>query len=261
MGDVDLKVAQTPLDFASLSRDSDVLTLVQQALRERNTQLAFQPVVAARNPSSVTFYEGLIRVRDQARRLIPAGQFMGAIAETGIGREIDCASLRLGFQVLVNNPGLRLSINMSARSMADGKWRRTLEQGLATCPSIAGRLILEISEESAMHLHEVLARFMAEMQPVGVSFALDDFGAGMISFKRLTEFSFDMVKIDRKFIRNIHADNSRAVTAEALMRVAKQYRMFVVAEGVETEAELAVLRAMGVDSVQGYLFGAPRLQI
>jgi EAL domain-containing protein (putative c-di-GMP-specific phosphodiesterase class I) len=198
-------------------------------------------------------------VRDDNGRIIPAYQFMSDIEETELGREIDCASLSLGLDTLRRHPHMRVSINMSARSMADGKWRRILDQGLHRNPKLAERLILEISENSAMLLHEVLIRFMAEMQPLGVSFALDDFGAGMTAFSHLKDFFFDLVKIDKCFIRNIHQAPDNQVMAEALINVAQQFEMFAVAEGVETAEEAALLQRLGVDCLQGYHFGVPKL--
>ncbi len=250
-----------PLKEAIASREQDVLSIVGYALEAQNAQLAFQPIVTAEATDRVAFYEGLIRVRDDMGRIIPAKQFMSRIEEHDLGREIDCASLRLGIATLSRYPNLRLSINMSARSMADGKWRRTLEEGLARSPQVAERLILEISESSAMLLHEVLIRFMAEMQPLGVSFALDHFGGGMTAFKHLKDFFFDLVKIDRCFIHNIDQNPENQVLTEALVSVAKQFEMFAVAEGVENERETAILQELGVHCLQGYHFGVPRLQL
>jgi EAL domain-containing protein (putative c-di-GMP-specific phosphodiesterase class I) len=255
---LDRRVIRDPLDYAVASRDSDVMSMVRTALDSGNAQLAFQPVVVAQDPRQTAFYEGLIRVKDATGRVIPAYQFMTDIEETEIGREIDCASLQLGIEMLRANPGVRLSINMSARSMADGKWRRVLENGLSGNSSIGSRLILEISEASAMQLHEVLIRFMNEMQPLGVAFALDDFGSGMTSFRHLKDFYFDMVKIDKCFIRDIHNSSDNQVLTESLMVVAQQLEMFAVAEGVESAEEAALLQRIGVDCLQGYFFGVPK---
>lgn len=258
---LDRRVPRDPLDYAVASRDSDIMSMVRTALDSGNAQLAFQPVVVAANTQQVAFYEGLIRVKDGTGRVIPAYQFMSDIEETEIGREIDCASLELGVKMLRANPGVRLSINMSARSMADGKWRRVLEQGLSGSVGVGERLILEISETSAMQLHEVLIRFMNEMQPLGVAFALDDFGSGMTAFRYLKDFYFDMVKIDKCFIRNIDSSSDNQVLAESLIVVAQQLEMFAVAEGVETLQEAQMLQQLGVDCLQGYYFGVPKFGI
>lgn len=247
-----------PLSYAISARDRDVPGMVRAALAHDRAQLAFQPVVTARATGQVAFYEGFIRLLDDAGRVLPAGSFMANVEETELGRDLDCASLRLGLAMLRAHKGLRLAINMSARSIGDGQWRRTLDSALAAAPDIGPRLILEISESSAMLLPEVVIRFMAEMQPRGVAFALDDFGAGLIAFRHLKDFFFDLVKIDGLFVKEIDQSPDNQVMAEALITVAHQFEMFTVAEGVETQAEAALLTQMGVDCLQGYLFGRPK---
>ncbi|MCX7300826.1 MAG: EAL domain-containing protein [Rhodobacterales bacterium] len=247
-----------PFEAALASRDMDVPAMVRAALARNRGQLAFQPIVTACNTRKIAYYEGLIRLLDDGNRIIPAGQFIASVEETTMGRDVDCVALALGLEKLRVNPALRLSVNMSARSIGDGKWRRTLDTVLNKHPALGPRLILEMSESSAMMLPEVVIRFMAELQPRGVSFALDDFGAGQIAFRYLKDFFFDMVKIDRHFIRNIDSSPDNQVIAEALITVAHQFEMFTVAEGVETEAEAALLTRLGIDCLQGYLFGVPK---
>ena len=186
---------------------------------------------------------------------------MGDIEETALGRDIDCAALRLGFAHLRAHPNLRLSINVSARSLGDGAWRQTLEDGLRDSGDAARRLILEMSETSAMFLPELVIRFMAEMQPKGIAFALDDFGGGMIAFRYLKDFLFDLVKIDRHFVHQIDRSPDNQVIAEALITVAHQFDMVCVAEGIETTEEARILNALGCDCLQGYHIGVPRMRI
>ena len=250
-----------PFSYALASRDRDATTLVREALENGRAQLAFHPVFTAEAPSHITFYEGLVRVSDADGRIIPAAHFMPQVEETALGRMIDCAALQLALAALRRQQDLRLSINVSARSIGDGEWRRILDRGLALAPEVGQRLIFEISESSAMMLHENVIRFMHEMQPIGVGFALDGFGAGYTAFRYLRDFFFDLVKIDKGFVRDIDTDPDNQVLTEALVTVAQQFEMFVVADGVETEAEAAFLRGIGVDCLQGYLFGVPSLDL
>ncbi len=249
-----------PLHFAFASRDSDVLTMVRSALAAGRAQLAFQPVVVAGNTSRIAFYEGLIRVLDEGGRVIPAAHFMPVIEETDLGRQIDAVTLELAFKMLRHHPGVRLSVNVSARSLGDGGWRRELEKGLQGRGNLGDRLIFEISESSAIHLHEVVTRFMQEMQPRGVAFALDGFGAGLTAFRHLRDFFFDLVKIDKSFSRGIHQDPDNQVLLEALVTVAHQFEMFAVADGVETAEDARFLQKLGVDCLQGYHFGVPKMK-
>jgi EAL domain-containing protein (putative c-di-GMP-specific phosphodiesterase class I) len=250
-----------PFEYVAASRDRDIATLVTEALAGDRAQLAFQPVVTSSESPALAFYEGLIRLRDNAGRILPAGSFIATVEDTALGRDIDCASLRLGFALLAKYPRVLVAINMSARSIGDGKWRRTLETALQRSPETGRRLILEMSEGSAMLLPEIVVRFMDEVRPRGVRFALDDFGAGLIAFRHLRDFRFDIAKVDSLFVRGIEKSPDNQVLAAALIKVAQQLDMLVVAEGVETVEEAAHLRRLGVDYLQGYLFGVPKATI
>lgn len=246
-----------PLVYAMASRDADTTALVRDAVSARRAQLAFHPVVTADDENLTAYHEGLVRLLDEEGRIIPAAHFIPLVEETALGRQIDCLALELALHELRQHDGLRLSVNLSARSIGDGEWRRILDRGLLDRSNLGDRLIFEISETSAMMLHENVIRFMEEMQPKGVGFALDGFGAGMTAFRHLKSFFFDLVKIDKSFVRGIDSDADNQVLTEALITVAHQFEMFAVADGVETEAEAAFLRSLGVDCLQGYHFGVP----
>lgn len=257
----DDQTPRDPLEYAVSVRDKDVLSMVRTALETDNCQLAMQPARVAKDGYPIAFYECLIRVMDETGRIIPAAQFMGEIKETSLGRDIDAASLRLAFRLLERHRDVRLSVNVSARSLGDAAWRRVLDHELQSKASNVDRLIFEISEDSAMQLPEVVIRFMEEMQPYGLAFALDNFGAGLTAFRHLKDFFFDLVKVDRHFTRNIHEDPDNQVLAEALITVAHQFEMFAVADGVESQAEADFLISIGADCVQGYHFGVPKFSV
>lgn len=251
--------ADTPLSVAVAERDRDTLAFVADAAREGRVRLAFQPVVQARRPTHVAFYEGLARVLDRNGRTIPAKDFIDAVEGEETGRVLDCIALERGFEALAHFPDLRLSINVSARSIGYRRWIDTLDRGLATVPNVPGRLILEITEASAMLVPELVQVFMADLQARGVSFAMDDFGAGHTSFRYLKNFYFDILKLDGQFIRGIHEDPDNQVLVSALVSIGQHFDMFTVAESVETAREAAYLTSLGVDCLQGYRFGMPKL--
>lgn len=251
---------QNPLDFAIADRDRRAVNLVRQGLANDRAMLAFQPVVQAGAPQRPAFYEGLIRIMDETGRIIPACDFIDAVEMTQLGRQIDCTSLHLGLETLMNVPDLRLSINMSARSIGHAPWRLVLESWLQKDPSLGERLILEITERSAMVMRDVVRTFMADLQAKGVSFALDDFGAGYRSFRYLKDFHFDILKIDEMFIRNIHENPDNQVLTQAFLSLAQHFEMYTVAEHVESEKDVEFLVEAGIDCMQGYYFGAPTLR-
>ena len=252
--------ADNPLTAAVIARDRSVLDMVRDAVKHEQTLLAYQPVMQARAPHQTAFYEGLIRVLDDTGRVIPAREFMPKIEDTDLGREIDCAALQLGLRALIQNPGIRISINMSARSIGYKKWNNTLDRLLKKDPSVGERLILEITETSAMTVPELVIDLMDELQVRGIGFALDDFGAGVTAFRYFREFFFDAVKIDGQFIRGIHANPDNQVLTRALVAIAHQFDMLTVAESVEKPEDAQFLISIGVDCLQGYLFGAPTVR-
>ncbi len=251
---------QDPLSYAISARDQSTISMVEDAVRHKQVMLAFQPVVPAGQVDRVAFYEGLIRVLDSTGRIIPAKEFIDAIETTETGRVVDCLALEKGLRTLSMHGSLRLSINMSARSIGYGRWMRTLKRGLDADPTVGERLILEITESSAMLVPELVTGFMSELSQRGISFALDDFGAGFTSFRYLKDFYFDILKIDGQFIRGIAQNADNQVLTTALATIARQFDMFTVAESVERADDAAYLTAIGIDCLQGYFYGAPSVK-
>lgn len=258
---IDAQAGQaSPFGVVISENDKATLSMVRQAIDTKRLRLAYQPVVLARDPTRIAFYEGLMRVLEPSGRIIPAKDFMGAVESHEIGREIDCAALEIGMAALARHPQLRLSINMSARSIGYPRWVQTLRRGLSVAPTIGERLILEITESSAMLVPEIVVAFMDDLKAEGIAFALDDFGSGYTAIRYFKDFFFDILKIDGQFIRKIDQDRDNQALTQALLSIGRHFQMFTVAEAVETKAEAELLRALGVDCMQGYLFGAPTLK-
>lgn len=247
----------SPLSAAVGLRDRETLSMVKRAVERRDVLLAFQPVVQAARPGRPAFYEGLIRLLDETGRIIPARDFIETIETTELGRIVDCLSLDMGLASLKADPSLRLAINMSARSIAYPNWKQVLRRGLKADATVAERLILEITESSAMVMPDAVSVFMGALQAEGISFALDDFGAGFTSFRYLREFYFDILKIDGQFIRGVADSADNQCLTRALLSIARQFDMFAVAESVENARDAAWLTDIGIDCMQGYYFGAP----
>lgn len=251
------KNLNSPLDYALKKRTEPIIDIVTRAIDRKNVLLAYQPIVHSKNPLKPAFYEGLIRIMDDTRDIIPARDFITIVESLETGRVIDCMALELGLNALAECPTLRLPINMSARSIGYPRWMETLEKGLEIDGTIAERLILEITEDSAMMMPELVKVFMSNLHKRGISFALDDFGAGYTAFRFLKQFHFDIVKIDGQFIRNINSDTDNQVLTTALVAIANQFDMLSIAECVETQEEMSFLQDLGVDCLQGYLTGRP----
>lgn len=247
------------LDFALKHRDKNTLAMVQRAIEHREVMLAFQPVVRAGDQNRVAFYEGLIRVLDETGRVIPARDFIHAVEEMEYGRLLDCLALQMGLTELKREPSLRLAINLSARSIGYTRWQRILDRALSADPTLGERLILEITEHSAIVVPELVVAFMARLRALGISFALDDFGAGYTALRYFRDFQFDILKIDGQFVQGIANSADDQVLVAAMLSIAEQFDMFTVAESVEEAGDADMLAALGLDCLQGYLFGAPQI--
>ena len=229
-----------PLQAAVASRDRDVPAMVTRALAEGRTQLAFQPIVRPGPAPVIAFHEALIRVLDEGGRILPAGQFLPDVEETSLGRDLDCESLRLSIEMLRRHPSLRLAVNMSARSIADGRWRQILMEGLGRV-EVGPRLILEISEQSAMLIPRVSSiRIMARWQPRGPwRSRWNDFGAGLTAFRLSEGFSLLSLlrwpRIDQPISstpnRHLSVPDNRSLQEALIHGGAISSRCFVVAEG------------------------------
>jgi EAL domain-containing protein (putative c-di-GMP-specific phosphodiesterase class I) len=247
----------SPLDAAISSQERETIGQVAAALKERRMRLAFQPAVYAADPTIIGFFEGFIRLLNRRDMVIPARDFMGAVEQHELGREIDCAALQMGLMALQRNPQIRVSINMSARSVGYRPWSTILRKALRDRPGLGHNLILEINEASAMQVPDVLRPFMDEMRSHGIVFALDDFGSGMMSLRLLRELRFEIAKIDGDLVRNVDTSADAQVLARAAIALAQEMGMYLSAEAVETEGEANWLSAAGVGCLQGHLFGSP----
>ena len=254
--DIDPDLA-SPLDAAISAQDRETLAMVAAALQEKRMRLAFQPVVYSADPAVIGFFEGFIRLLNLRGQVIPARDFMAAVELRELGREIDCAALRLGLMAIQRNPLIRVSVNMSARSVGYKPWINILRKALRETPGLGRNLILEINEVSALQVPDVLKPFMAEMREHDIVFALDDFGAQTTSIRLLQDLKFEIAKIDGGLVREVDRNQDQQAMTRAAIALAQELGMYIVAEAVETEGEANWLRDAGAGCLQGYLFGAP----
>ena len=252
--------AADPLSYAVEQRDRDVVNMVQRAVDDHHVMLAYQPIVPANRYDRPAFYEGLIRILDINGRIIPAKDFISQVETKELGRRIDCLALQYGLETLRERPRLRLSINMSARSIGFPQWMQVLEDSLAVDPTIGERLILEITESSAIVMPDMVAAFMARLQSRGISFAIDDFGSGYTSMRYLKDLYFDVLKIDGQFVRGIATSPDNQALVKAIVSIGQHFDMVTIAECVESAEDAKYLGQIGIDCLQGYYFGAPTIR-
>jgi len=157
-----------------------------------------------------------------------------------------------------NWPGdIKIAVNLSAVQFGKGDLVDTVSRALSESGLPPQRLELEITESVLLHSNDDNIAILAALKSLGVSIVLDDFGTGYSSLSYLRMFSFDKIKIDRAFIINLDRNPQSAAIVRAVIGLGRGLQLPVVAEGVETEPQLAFLSQEACDEVQGYLIGRP----
>ncbi|MEM8656685.1 MAG: EAL domain-containing protein [Pseudomonadota bacterium] len=231
--------------------------MVGRALAEGQVCVVYQPIIDAKRPNHVAFYEALIRLRASSGELIAPGQFLPAVAGTSLAAELDCAALEFALAELQREPTVRISVNIAAASLDSNEWIDTLRAYTDDHPELAFRLIVEVTEDAGILDHPQCASFLAELHGMGVSIALDDFGAGATGFSHFRSHRFDIVKIDGSFGDGLYKDPDAQVLVKALLEISKHFEMMTIIEYIDNPADAACAMRLGVDAMQGFLFGRP----
>lgn len=220
------------------------------ALNERRIVPARQAVVDAvtRQPA---FHEALLRVRLPDGAEAGAAQLVPAAERTGLIEAIDHRMLELIAGRMVQEPGLRVALNISPRTLASRSWLSGLAAQLGACPGIAERLIIEITETAAVEDPGATRASLDTMKALGVFIAIDDFGAGHTSFRHLRHFPIDLLKIDGAFVQNLARSSDDRFFVRTLVDLAQHLGIATVAEWVEDEDTARLLTQWGVDYLQG----------
>jgi EAL domain-containing protein (putative c-di-GMP-specific phosphodiesterase class I)/DNA-binding NarL/FixJ family response regulator len=231
---------------------------LRAALERERLVLYYQPQISIAD-RQITGAEVLVRWPHPERGFIPPSEFIPLAERSDLIDRLGDWVLRSAcqqFQTWRSN-GLylpRLSVNLSARQFAGDRFQRQLTGVLETTEMPPGSLELELTEGTLIKNLSVAARRFNVLRELGVTIAIDDFGTGYSSLSYLHQLSFDTLKIDRVFVREIDKNPKNAAIVLALIAMARQLRLSVIAEGVETEAEMAFLQAHNCDEIQGFLF-------
>lgn len=231
------------------------------ALGRDEFRLHFQPIIDLRT-GKVSCVEALIRWQHPERGLLAPGMFIGVAEETGLIQPIGdwviwAACRQLAAFREAGLTGVKMAINISAIQMRNSDLS-VLARGVIEAYSLPpGDLVFEITESVAMEHPDETVRVLDLLRDMGVSLALDDFGTGYSSLSYLRMFALDKLKLDRSFVEEIGQDVDGQVICDATIGLAHNLGLTLVAEGVETEAQLDYLRDRGCDLVQGYLFSKP----
>jgi diguanylate cyclase (GGDEF)-like protein len=231
------------------------------AVREGEFLLYYQPIVGARS-RQIEGFETLMRWRHPTLGMVPPARFIPIAETNGLINMLGAWALKAAcMQVRQFEQAARrqlyISVNISPRQFRSDQFLDVLDEALALSGTPGNRLVLEITEGTLMvdpaHAESILAR-MAQRE---ARIAIDDFGTGYSSLAYLKRFPISVLKVDRAFIKDLPGSSKDAAICNAVLDLARHLGLSVVAEGVETEEQLASLAARGCHYVQGYLTGKP----
>lgn len=229
------------------------------ALANHEFQLVYQPLVSVEG--KLDGLEVLLSWNHPQRGRIAPKHFIPVAEETGlivpIGNWVLQEACLQGTRWLNSgHPGLSISVNVSAVQFGRADFFDTVAAALTASQFPADRLELEVTESFVMQDVEAASLRMAALRKLGIRIAIDDFGTGYSSLSYLSRLPVDTLKIDQSFVRNIQDPSGSLPVVQSIVKLAHNLNLIVVAEGVETVEELDLLRLVGCDRVQGYLYGS-----
>ncbi|MBV9628239.1 MAG: EAL domain-containing protein [Xanthobacteraceae bacterium] len=252
------RLFEPAMDAEARSRHSLQVDL-RASIGRDEFEILYQTVfdAATREPRSV---EALVRWCHPARGVVEPDQFIPVAEEIGLILPLGERVLRRACADAATWPAdIKVAVNLSPLQFRTGQLVETIMSALADSGLPASRLELEITESVLLQKNAANLSTLHELRSLGVSIVLDDFGTGYSSLSYLRTFPFDKIKIDKSFVHELTMRPECAAIVDAVTALGRGLNMITTAEGVETEEQFALLRAAGVDHVQGYLFSHPCL--
>ena len=231
---------------------------LQTALTNGEFELHYQPIVDV-NENKIKSFEALLRWRHPVRGLVSPLEIIPVAEEMGLIVPLGEWILRTACSEAANWPeDIGIAVNVSAVQLTHKNLSNAVVGAVSSAGIRADRLILEITESAFLEDTFATLATLKRLHEIGVRFSMDDFGTGYSSLSYLLSFPFSKIKIDRSFVADLAKDkNSRAIV-RAIVDLARNLKMRVIAEGVETGRQLEQLRRLGCHEIQGYLFSAAR---
>ncbi|MCC7252454.1 MAG: EAL domain-containing protein [Hyphomicrobium sp.] len=219
--------------------------------------LVFQPQADAQT-RAVKGFEALLRWNHPIHGFVPPAKFIPAAEACGAIEDIGAFVLRQALAQAAKWPKhLRVAVNVSPAQIVHADFAHLVETALAETGVDASRLEIEVTESLFIYDADTALQTLEKLKALGVSVAMDDFGTGYSSLSTLRSFPFDRIKVDRSFIQDMVCNKDAAAIVDTIMGLGRAIGRLVVAEGVETAAQLELLQSQGCNEVQGYLIGKP----
>lgn len=247
--------------LATAIRESEIEAALRRAVVRGDIYLEYQPICEVRT-GAVSCFEALARWNDEDMGVVMPSEFIPIAESAGLIAELGRHILQMACSQIARwnreqCGSLRVSVNVSTVQILDPSFLTMVRETLDAAQCSPAMLWLEVTESVLMadraRAHEVFL----ELREMGVTMCLDDFGTGFSSLSYLTTFPFDIVKLDRSFIRNIQDDEQRAQMVNAIVHLAAILGKQVVVEGVETQVESSQVMPSGCAYAQGYFYALP----
>ncbi len=246
----------SPTNDLQRTRAKAIADQVIEAIDDRRMRLVLQPMMGAKS-NKPEIYECLLRMERLDGSIASAGEFIPVAEQLGLSRLIDRRTLELSVDLLKRHVDLVLSLNVSSLTCSDFEWLVTLRRLTGSRPQILTRMIVEITETSAIQDLDQSINFVDTLKEMGCRVAIDDFGAGYTSFKNLKLLNVDMVKIDGAFVKNLAIDSSDQIFVKTMIELAQTFGIETVAEWVGDDTTARMLIDGGIDYLQGFHYGMP----
>ena len=220
----------------------------------------FQPILYLKD-NRVHHYEALARMQDEGGKILFPGEFINTAERFGMIGAIDKIitekSMRLQAEMGRKGKDFSFAMNLSGKNLGDEELLTFLQSTIKETGADPEHLMFEITETAAVQDLDKAVKFITALKAMGCKFSLDDFGVGFTSFVYLREMNVDYIKIDGSFVKRLHENPDDQLIVKAIAGVAKGMGIKTIAEFVEKEETLKLLREFGVDYAQGYLIGKP----
>jgi diguanylate cyclase (GGDEF)-like protein len=242
---------------AAVQARSTIEREMRNGIVQNEFRLYYQPLVNLQT-QKVTAFEALMRWQHPARGLVSPAEFISLAEETGLIVRLGEWALREACSDAMGWPeDISVSVNLSAVQFAKGDLVSTVMNALASSGLPASRLELEITESILLEGSDHNVRILEQLHELGVRISLDDFGTGYSSIGYLRSFSFDKLKIDQSFVKDLLADEKSLAIVRAIVGLGSSFGITTTAEGVETEDQRSCLNQEGCTEVQGFLYSEP----
>ena len=229
---------------------------ITDALNQQRIRLAFQPIIETKT-SHLHHYECLLRLRREDGEIISAGRFIMAAERLGLVHLLDRRALELASDALQQDSTLHLALNVSAATVKDPETASDYIAALKALGPLTKQITIELTETVALDDPALASAFSNAVRSLGCCFAIDDFGSGYTTFQNLMAIEADTVKIDGTLIEGIASDPSKQTFVRMMVDLAQTFGVETVAEMVDDRADAEILRRLGVDYLQGFMFGVP----